>query len=124
MFAAMGLDTGRLAFDRNSRNTYENVVYGHAIAVSSLLRRPPGKWILVTSAAHMPRSVGLFRGQGWDVIPDPVDFRTRSNPREEDPASGFSDNLDQTSVALKEWLGCSQTAAWDAVICFPGPASR
>src|SRR5262249_21918445 len=105
MFAAMGLDMGRLAFDRNSRNTYENVVYGHAIAISSLLGWPLGRWILVTSAAHMPRSVGLFRGQGWNVIPDPVDSQTGSDRLEEGSASSFSDNLDQISVALKEWLG-------------------
>jgi len=125
MFTAMGLDMGRLAFDRNSRNTYENVVYGHAIAVSSLLGRPLGKWILVTSAAHMPRSVGLFRGQGWDVIPDPVDFRTRSDRLEEGSALSFSDNLDQTSVALKEWLGMlADCCLGRSPTCFPGPASQ
>src|SRR5262249_32412068 len=118
-------DMRRLAFDRNSRNTYENVVYGRAIAVASLLGRPLGKWILVTSAAHMPRSVGLFRGQGWDVIPDPVDFRTRSDRRKDRSASSFLVNLDRTSVALKEWLGMlANCCLGRSPTCFPGPDPR
>ena len=41
-------------------------------------RRPkPGeRWLLVTSAFHMPRSIGLFRKAGFAVEPYPVDWRT------------------------------------------------
>jgi len=33
-------------------------------------------WLLVTSASHMPRSVGVFRRAGWDAVPWPVNYRT------------------------------------------------
>ena len=33
------------------------------------------RWLLVTSAYHMPRSVGLFRKAGFAVEPYPVDWR-------------------------------------------------
>ena len=120
-FAAMGLDMGRLVFDRSSRNTYENVIDARAIAVTL----PLGNWILVTSAAHMPRSVGLFRGQRWNVIPDPVDSRTRSDGRDEGSASGFSVNLEWTSIALKEWLGMlANCCLGRSPTCFPAPDPR
>jgi uncharacterized SAM-binding protein YcdF (DUF218 family) len=37
----------------------------------------PEKIILVTSAAHMPRSMALFRKSGLEPIPAPADFRVR-----------------------------------------------
>jgi uncharacterized SAM-binding protein YcdF (DUF218 family) len=40
------------------------------------LLQPTGKWILVTSALHMPRAVGLFRKLGWKIIPFPVDYHS------------------------------------------------
>ena len=30
------------------------------------------KWLLITSAFHLPRSVGVFEKGGWDVIPYPA----------------------------------------------------
>jgi uncharacterized SAM-binding protein YcdF (DUF218 family) len=98
---SMGLDTSRVTFERESRNTFENVVNARA-----LVHPAPGEtWILVTSAFHMPRSVGLFRGQGWEVVPYPVDFQTGAAPGDDSLTVDFARNLDQTSVALKEWIG-------------------
>ena len=34
------------------------------------------KWVLVTSAYHMPRAVSLFEAAGWNIIPYPVDYHT------------------------------------------------
>jgi uncharacterized SAM-binding protein YcdF (DUF218 family) len=31
------------------------------------------RWVLVTSAYHMPRSIGIFRKVGFEVEPYPVD---------------------------------------------------
>ena len=30
----------------------------------------------MTSALHMPRSVGSFRAAGWQIVPYPVDYTT------------------------------------------------
>ena len=38
-------------------------------------RKSGERWLLVTSAFHMPRSVGLFRKAGFAVEPYPVDWR-------------------------------------------------
>jgi uncharacterized SAM-binding protein YcdF (DUF218 family) len=94
----LGIDMSRIIFERESRNTLEDVVVAKAII------RPAADetWILVTNASHMPRSVGLFRGQGWQVVPYPVDYASSPvHPR----SIRFRQNLDQLSAALKEWIG-------------------
>jgi uncharacterized SAM-binding protein YcdF (DUF218 family) len=62
----------RVIFEDRARNTYENAVFSKRLASP----QPGERWLLVTSAAHMPRSVGIFRQVGWPVIPYPVDYRT------------------------------------------------
>ena len=60
-FEQMGLDTGRVMFDSQSRNTMEN-----AQNAWELVKPEKGeKWVLITSAWHMSRSVGIFRKMGW-----------------------------------------------------------
>ena len=91
---------GRATLEDQARNTYENAVLSKALASPA----PGERWLLVTSAAHMPRSVGVFRQVGWPVIPYPVDYRT----------SGGIDALVVPNVArrwrefdqaVKSWLG-------------------
>lgn len=71
-----------------------------------IVRPQPGqRWLLVTSAFHMPRTVGIFRAAGFDVEAYPVDFRT-TGP--EDAGRGFfhvSEGLRRTDVAVREWIG-------------------
>jgi uncharacterized SAM-binding protein YcdF (DUF218 family) len=71
-YRRQGLDVARITFEERSRNTHEN-----AVLAKELVRpRPDERWLLVTSAYHMPRSVGVFRQAGWPVIPYPVDYRS------------------------------------------------
>ena len=72
LFRDCGLDTNRILFERESRDTHENARFSYELVKPA----PKQKWILVTSAMHMPRSVGLFRNLGWNVIPYPVDYHT------------------------------------------------
>jgi len=97
----MGMDTSRVIFERESRNTFENVVDSKALAHPAAGET----WLLVTSAYHMPRAVGLFRAQGWPVIPDPVDYQTIGGDGASDFNVDFQDNLDKASLGLKEWIG-------------------
>jgi len=71
-FAQQGLDVNRIRFEDQSRNTYENAVLSARLAGVD----PQQPWILITSASHMPRALGVFRKQGWNVTPYSVDFRS------------------------------------------------
>lgn len=99
--AEAGIDPARLVLENRSRNTYEN-----AVLTRDLVKPAPGaRWLLVTSAYHMPRAMGLFRKVGFDVIAYPVDYRTRGR---EDRARGFSripQGLMRLDVAVNEWMG-------------------
>ena len=71
-FTRMGMGNGRVLYERNSRNTVENAEFSRELAGETIGR----KWVLVTSALHMPRAVGVFRKAGWNVVPYPVDYFT------------------------------------------------
>ena len=72
VFQELGMDISRIEFDTKSRNTYES-----AINIYQMVKpKYDENWILITSAFHMPRSVGVFRKGGWRVIPYPVDYRS------------------------------------------------
>ncbi len=96
---SLGLDTTRVLFEGDSRNTYENAVYSKQIG-------EPGAepWILVTSAFHMPRALGCFRETGWTVIPYPVDYAT-SGTMELRAGFNLIAGLSSLSFATHEWLG-------------------
>lgn len=100
LYAEQGLDAARIVYESESRNTVENVVLSKAIVKP----KPDETWILLTSAFHMPRSVGIFCKVGWPVIAYPVDHRTvRGYLLRID--TGLLGNLDKVSVGIKEWIG-------------------
>ena len=118
LFAALGIAPDRLILEKNSRNTYENALF-----TKQLVTPEPGEtWLLVTSAFHMPRSMGLFRKVSFPVLPWPVDYRTSG-----EEGIGFlrdspADALHATTTAIREWCGLIAykfTGRIDSV--FPGP---
>jgi uncharacterized SAM-binding protein YcdF (DUF218 family) len=72
LFAALGISKDRITLEPASRDTYENATF------TARLIRPTAsqRWLLVTSAWHMPRAIGCFRQAGMPVEAWPVDFRT------------------------------------------------
>jgi uncharacterized SAM-binding protein YcdF (DUF218 family) len=99
LFENLGIDKLRLEFESESRNTWEN-----AVNTKALVQPQEGEsWILITSAQHMPRSMGIFRKVGWDVIPYPTDYRVIPGKRQAN--LGFSEKLQIIDGAEKEWLG-------------------
>jgi uncharacterized SAM-binding protein YcdF (DUF218 family) len=113
----LGIDQKRMIYERDSRNTVENVRNAKA-----LVNPQPGEtWLLVTSGWHMPRSVGIFRRQGWNVIPYPVDYLTDGRKVAiKDP--DFDDGLGLLNLGLHEWIGL--VAYWlldHTTSVFPGP---
>jgi uncharacterized SAM-binding protein YcdF (DUF218 family) len=99
--AALGLAADRVLIETESMNTYEN-----ALLSKKLFTPKSGEtWLLVTSAWHMPRSVGIFRQVGWDVVAYPVDFRTAGW---RDSTRGFatvSDGFNRAEIATHEYVG-------------------
>ena len=96
----LGIDPKRMIYERQSRNTEENVRYSKALVDP----KPGETWLLVTSGWHMPRSVGIFRRQGWNVIPYPVDYLTDGQlVKIKDP--DFAEGLGLLHRGLKEWIG-------------------
>ena len=95
-----GIDEQRLILDRVARNTADNARNAKALADP----QPGERWLLVTSASHMPRSVGCFRQLGFEVIPWPVDYRGPGWPElTDEPYLG--EQLKQLDDAAKEWVG-------------------
>ena len=96
----MGVALDRVIFESQSRNTAENASMTREILASA----PRGTWILVTSAFHMPRAVGVFRENGWQVFPYPVDYVTR---REVRPILQvrLRSGLNSLAAAAHEWTG-------------------
>ena len=68
----LGVPSDDIAVDNTSRNTMENAINAKKIADP----KPGELWLLVTSAAHMPRAMGLFRAAGFPVEAYPVDYKT------------------------------------------------
>ncbi len=115
--AELGLDSRRVLLEDEARTTREN-----ALRAKALLRPRAGEiWLLVTSASHMPRSVGVFRRIGWEVTPWPVDYRT-AGWRGGDWRPRAGDRLSELDEAGYEWLGLAyyRMLGWTDAL-FPGP---
>ena len=72
----LGVPRERVMLENRSRNTAENALFSKAIANP----KPGERWLLVTSAMHMPRAIGCFRRVGFAVEAYPVDWRTLRRP--------------------------------------------
>jgi uncharacterized SAM-binding protein YcdF (DUF218 family) len=105
LFTELGVDQSRIVYESRSRNTYEN-----AVLLKALVKPQPGQlWLLVTSAWHMPRSVGIFRRVGWQVLPYPVAYKTAPDLMSAIHGS-FPGRLGLVDLATHEWFGL--TAYW------------
>lgn len=96
----------RLIVEREARNTFQNAIYSREIinelhAAGELNDANQGKWLLVTSAFHMPRSVGVYRKAGIDVIPYPVDYRQFNSTVH----LSLNANMAELNQVVREWIG-------------------
>ena len=106
----MGVPRQAMLLESRSLNTYENAVYTKEI----LDRRQIKRFLLVTSAAHMPRSVRIFEKQGLNPVPAPTDFLISDRNLIESTFTAESrilsffpntESLDRTTQAIKEYIG-------------------
>jgi uncharacterized SAM-binding protein YcdF (DUF218 family) len=101
LLVTLGVAPDRITLEATSRNTSENARFTKALI-------NPGAsdpWLLVTSAAHMPRAVGVFRREGFYIQPYPVDWRTRGREDWAVPFRWASSGLARVDAAAHEWVG-------------------
>lgn len=98
-FASQGITEHQVRYESASRTTYENAVFSKTLPEVD----PTQRWLLLTSAWHMPRAMATFQKNGWNVTAYPADFRTASHVPWTQYSLSFSLSLWRT--ALHEWFG-------------------
>jgi uncharacterized SAM-binding protein YcdF (DUF218 family) len=104
LLVELGVPRSALVLDGGSRNTRENALNTAALFRSHGWRTG----LLVTSAAHMPRALAVFRKVGLEVVPIAADIRAPYATRA--GLLGFLPNADalaKTTFGLKELIGFS-----------------
>jgi len=98
-FEAIGISGSTVQYESASRTTHENATLSAQLPGVDIRQR----WLLVTSAWHMPRAMATFTQAGWNITPYPVDFRTGSAT----PWTAYSlqDGARRWQLALHELLG-------------------
>jgi len=118
LFQGLGIAKSRLTMERLSRNTRENAEFSKEIVKP----KPGERWLLVTSAYHMPRSIGLFRKAGFPVEAYPVDWKVGTK---EDLLKYYvtaNDGLLLVDIGVREWLGLiAYRIAGHTDALLPGP---
>lgn len=99
LLTMVGIDEQRLIIESQSRNTYENFQ-----RLKTLIPKRNGQYLLVTSAYHMPRSVGIAEKQGIKVLPYPVDYRSQTGESRQLDFAVF-EQLEKLEPAWREWVG-------------------
>jgi uncharacterized SAM-binding protein YcdF (DUF218 family) len=120
LFESFGIAPGRVLLESRSRNTAENARFTKELVQPQARER----WLLVTSAHHMPRSIGVFRREGFPVEAYPVDWRTRGPEDSILPFLTLGAGLRRTDTALHEWVGL--VVYWlsgQSSELFPGPSA-
>ena len=114
----LGVARDRITAEEQSRNTTENAVFARLIANP----KPGQRWLLLTSAYHMPRAMAAFRAAGFPVEACPVDWRTRGPNDLVRPFASLSEGLRRTDTAVHEWIGLlAYRLSGKTDAFFPGP---
>ncbi len=101
LWDSLGIAANRVQVEGRSRNTAENA----AISKERIHPAPGERWLLVTSANHMPRAIGCFRKVGFAVEAYPVNWRTRGPQDLTELFDRFSSGVTRTDTAVHEWVG-------------------
>ena len=120
IFESLGIAKSRLIMERGSRNTLENAEFSKALVAP----KEGERWLLVTSAFHMPRSVGLFRKAGFAIEPYPVDWRVGGRGDLWTFNNMVVEGFGRTDTAVREWAGLLAyrvTGKMDDLLPGPGP---
>jgi uncharacterized SAM-binding protein YcdF (DUF218 family) len=118
LLESLGVTADRIIAEDRSRTTAENAIFTKALVNP----KPTERWLLVTSAHHMPRAIGAFRQIDFNVEAYPVDWRTRGPVDFVRPFSSLGDGLRRTDTATREWVGLiAYRLTGRSAELFPGP---
>ena len=98
MALSLGVKKEDIILEAGSKNTYEEAKFLKDIVGKE-------KFLLVTSASHMPRSMALFKKFGMGPIPAPTNHLVKKSSKM--PPQGFFpsvDNIKMIEVAFYEYL--------------------
>jgi uncharacterized SAM-binding protein YcdF (DUF218 family) len=120
LMSQMGIAPERVTIEDKSRNTDENARFTAAIVHPE----PSQHWLIVTSAFHMPRAMGVFEKARFHPVAYPVSFYTVGQWRVDLRLSFKAErNLRVFETALHEWIGlAAYWASGRSDHLFPGPA--
>lgn len=101
---SIGIPDSAMVFETESKNTHENAAF-----TKPLLQKhaPGGRYLLVTSAFHMRRSLACFAKEGLQTIPYSTD--RYSGPWKFEFDYAFlpdANTLSDWEVLFHEWIGC------------------
>ena len=99
-FSNMGIDSSKIYYEKTSHNTYENILFSKRIARPKINE----KWLLVTSAFHLNRSLGVSEKLEWIFIPYAVDFN-KTKKFSWKLSFNLLSNLLEFQQASHEWAG-------------------
>ena len=99
----LGVPEDAIVVEDRSRTTYEN-----AVGVKRILGH--ASILLVTSASHVPRAVGLFRKQGLETTASPCGYLAKDRPWSGLGINPFDllpdvDALSRNTIAITEVVG-------------------
>lgn len=99
-----GIPDSVMIYETQSRNTHENATYTKPVLAKEA---PGGRYLLVTSAFHMRRSLACFAKEGIPVTPYSVD--RYSGPWKFEFDYMFlptAETLSDWNILFHEWVGC------------------
>ena len=97
----LGINPDQIVVEKKARDTEEQ-----AMEIKSLVGQD--RFVLVTSALHMPRSMGLFARQGMTPIAAPADFQIKPRQTPSRPGEILLPTSQGGPIAdslFHEWLG-------------------
>jgi uncharacterized SAM-binding protein YcdF (DUF218 family) len=121
VFETLGISRDRVLLERRSRNTQENAEF----AKTMISQGSGERWLLITSAFHMPRAVGIFRKAEFPIEPYPVDWRIGGRSDLFRFSVSALEGLGRIDTAIREWIGLvAYWATGRTSELFPGPEGR
>lgn len=95
---ALGVQKNNMEIEAGSRDTFEEAKH-----LKPLIKNQ--RFVLVTSAYHMPRAMEIFKNAGMNPIPAPTQFLTKHD--QHNPRYYFPNvtNLVHSDIALHEYFG-------------------